>query len=314
VLLRGRLFFQAAQPLAERAAPDPHPAARQPHRWRPGSLPAPAVEGRPGYPQLGGHLLDRQQRVARGTGCFGRGGGGPAGSGHRSRGRPVRGVATTDAPLRPACQVRPPPGRRQAAGQGRPRKPGEEERPRGLAARWGRRAARPCRRGRPAGPGAGWSRAVTPCAPAPWPGAEAAGLDAGRRGTLACRPGSQASSLHSARPVKSAPRGPGPGLTPGPEPRVDAGRYPARQEGAATHEGRPPGGYHEGGTVVRTATVRATVVHAPAPGRPPGTGTPGGAQRVTLAGGSVIGRSLAPPGFPLHYRNRVFGAFFRRRT
>ena len=34
-----------------------------------------------------------------------------AGSGARSRGRPVRGSATTDAPLRPPRQVRPPPGR-----------------------------------------------------------------------------------------------------------------------------------------------------------------------------------------------------------
>ena len=84
---------------------------------RPGSLPAPAVERRPGHPQLGDHLIDRQQRVIRGTGRSVRGGGGPAGSGARSRGRPVRGSATTDAPLRPPRQVRPPPGppRRTAA-------------------------------------------------------------------------------------------------------------------------------------------------------------------------------------------------------
>ncbi|MGH3218641.1 MAG: hypothetical protein ACRDPY_08015, partial [Streptosporangiaceae bacterium] len=90
---------------------------------------------------------------------------------------------------------------------------------------------------------------MTSCAPAPLPGVEAAGPDAGRRGGLACRPGPQASSLHSARRVKSALRGPGAGLTSRPEPRVDAGRYPGRQEGAAPHEGRPPGGYREGGTV-----------------------------------------------------------------
>ena len=206
--------------------------------------------------------------------------------------------AATDAPLRPPRQVRPQPGsRRQAAARGGlPWPRGKEERPRGRPAGrgGGRRAARPCRRGRPAGPGAGWFRAVTPCAPAPLPGVEAAGPDAGRRGGLACRPGPQASSLHSARPVKS----PSAGLTPGPEPRVDAGRHPPGQEGAAPHEGRPPGGYREGGTVARTATVRATVAPAPAPGRRPGTGTPGRAQRVMLTGGSVIGRSLASPGFP----------------
>ena len=59
------LLFQAAQPRGQRAAPDPHPAARQPHCRRPGSLPAPAVESRPGHPQFGGHLIDRQQRVTR---------------------------------------------------------------------------------------------------------------------------------------------------------------------------------------------------------------------------------------------------------
>ena len=57
-----------AQPQGERAAPDPHPASRQPHHCRPGSLPAPAVERGPRHPQLGGHLLDRQQRVIRGPG------------------------------------------------------------------------------------------------------------------------------------------------------------------------------------------------------------------------------------------------------
>jgi hypothetical protein len=247
----------------------------------------------------------------------GRGGGGPAGSGLGSRGRPVRGSGSTDAPLGPPRQVRPPPGRRRqaAARGGRPCPLGKEVRPRGRARRrgWGWRAARPCRRGRPAGAGAGWSRAVTSCAPSPLPGVEAAGPGAGRRGGLACRPGPQASTLDSARRVKSArPPGARPGLTPCPEPRVDAGRYPPGQEGPTPHGGRPPRGCREGGTGARTATVRAPVVPAPA-GRP-GTGSPGCARRVTLAGGSVIGRSLAPLGFPSHYRNRVFGAFFRRRS
>jgi hypothetical protein len=282
--------FQLAQPRRQGAAPDPHPAARQPHRCRAGPESAPAVERCPGYPQLGGHLLDREQRAARGSGVCGRGGGGPAGSGWRSRGRPVRGSATTDAPLRPPRQVRPRPGsRRQSPARGgRPGERGRGEWPCGRAARRGGcgRAARSCRRGRPAGPGAG-SRAVTSCASSPLPGAVATGPVAGRRGALACRPGLQASSLHSARPVKSARRG------------------------AGLHEGRPPGGYREGGTGARTATVRAPVAHAPAPGRRPGTGSHGCARRVILAGGSVIGRSLMPSGFPSHYRNRVFGAFFR---
>jgi hypothetical protein len=82
------------------------------------SLPTPGVERGPGYPQLGGHLLDRQQRVIRGSGCRRPGWRGPAGSGWRSRGRPVRGSATTDAPLRPPRQVRLPPGRRLAAARG----------------------------------------------------------------------------------------------------------------------------------------------------------------------------------------------------
>jgi hypothetical protein len=272
-------------------------------------VPSPAVERGPGYPQLGGHLLDGQQRVARGSGVVGRGGGGPAGSGWRSRGRLVRGSATTDALLSPPRQVRPPPGRRRPASArgGRSGKTGKGERPRGRV-QWGRgwRAARPCRRGRPAGAGAGWSRAVTSCAPSPLPGAVAASPDAGRRGTLACRPGPQASSLHSARRVKSSAPSPGAGLTPSHEPRVDADRYPGRQERPAPHAG----GYREGGPGARTATVRAPVVSAPAPGRRPGTGSPGCGRRVMLTKGSVIGRSLAPSGFPSTTEIGFSGPFF----
>jgi hypothetical protein len=141
---------------------------------------------------------------------------------------------------------------------------------------------------------------------------EAAGPDAGRRGALACRPGPQASSLHSARPVKSAPPGAVAGLTPGPEPRAGASRSPPRQEGAALGQGRPPGGYRTRGTVARTATVRATVVHAPAAGRRPGAGSPGCARRVMLTEGSVIGRSLAPPGFPSTTEIGFSGPFLAR--
>jgi hypothetical protein len=309
VLLRGRLFLQAAQPLAECAAPDPHPASRQPHQRRAGSLPAPAVERGPGYPQLGGHLLDRQQRVARGSGLVGWGGGGPAGSGLGSRGRLVRGSATTDAPLRPACQVRRRPGRRRQAASpgGRPWR-GQEERPRGLAARRGWRAARPCRWGRPAGAGAGWSRAVTSCAPSPLPGAVAAGPDADRRGGLACRPGPQASSLHSGRRVKSP--GTGAGLTRGPEPRVDTGRRPHGQEGATLGEDRLRGGCR-GGTMARTAKVRATVIDAPAAGYP-GEGAPGSAHRVLLTDRSgmagLVPRAAAFLALTLYKSG--FGGFF----
>ena len=293
---RSHWFFQAAQPLAERAAPDPHPAARQPHDRRSCLLAAPAVERGPRHPQLGGHLLDRQQRVIRGTGVFVRGGGGPAGSGWRSRGRPVRGSATTDAPLRPPRQVRPPPGRRrQAAARGC--LPGErrrEEGPHGRPVRRGGcgRAARPCRRGRPAGAGAG-SRAVTDGTPSPSPGVEAAGPAAGRRGRLACRLGPQASSLHSGRHVKPARPGAGTGLAPGPAPgRAGTGLCPPGPEGAALGEGRPPGGYREGGTVARTAKVRATVVPAPATGGQPRTGVPACGQRVTLIDRSVMAWSV----------------------
>jgi len=117
---------------------------------------------------------------------------------------------------------------------------------------------------------------------------EAAGPDADRRGALACRPGPQASSLHSGRRVKSTWPGAGAALTPAPEPRVDTGRHPpGPQEGTAPPAGRPRGGCREGGTVARTAKVRATVAPAPAAGQP-GEGTPGCGQPVILLEGSVM--------------------------
>ena len=51
----------------ERAAPDPHAAAGQPHLRGPGPAPPPAVERGPGHPQLRDDLLDGQQRI----GCRG---------------------------------------------------------------------------------------------------------------------------------------------------------------------------------------------------------------------------------------------------
>jgi hypothetical protein len=87
----------------------------------------------------------------------------------------------------------------------------------------------------------------------------------------ACRPGPQASSLDSGRPVKSAWPGAGTELAPGPRLRpVLAG---ARRAGTAK---------------------RATT--APAAG-PPGAGTPGGGQRVCMLDeGSAMGNwSRVPP-------------------
>jgi len=122
----------------------------------------------------------------------------------------------------------------------------------------------------------------------------AAAPGAGRRGGLACRPGPQASTLHSGPPVKSARPGAGPGVAPGPQPRAETGRCPPGQAGATLEEGRPPGGYREGGTVARIAKVPATVVPVPASGGQPGTGVPARGQRVMVAEGSVMGW-LVPP-------------------
>ena len=117
---------------------------------------------------------------------------------------------------------------------------------------------------------------------------------AGRRGGLACRPGPQASTLHSGRHVKSARPGAGAALAPGPEPRAGTGRCPPGQQGAAIGEGRPLGGYREGGTVARIAKVRATVVPAPATGGQPGSGVPACGHRVMVTEGSVMAW-LVPP-------------------
>jgi hypothetical protein len=119
-----RTVLQSAQPRGQRAAPDPDAAAGQPHDCRACSSSAPAVESGPGYPQLGDHLVDRQQRVIRGAGAFGRGGGGPAGSGVRSRGGPsvgpgrrtLRSGRPVKSGPRPAGHGSRPPG---AADQGR---------------------------------------------------------------------------------------------------------------------------------------------------------------------------------------------------
>jgi hypothetical protein len=238
-------------------------------------MPAPAVESRPGHPQLGDHLLDRQQRVIRGSGCSVRGGGGPAGSGWRSRGRPVRGSATTDAPLRPRRQVRPPPGRPRRTAAWGCGETGKEERPRSR-----RRAAGSCRRGSPAGPGAG-SRTVAGGALPP---------AAGRRGGLASRPGPQASPRTSPRQVKSPPPSPGTGLAPGPDATGRYGPVPAPHEQGT---GRARAGHREGGTAARARAAPATVVLALCAGRQPDEGVPVCRQRAALPEGPVMA-GLAP--------------------
>jgi hypothetical protein len=205
-------------------------------------VPAPAVERGPRHPQLSGHLLDRQQRVIRSSGRLVRGGGGPARSGLGSRGRPVRGSATTHAPLRPRRQVRPPAGgRRQAPARGcRAGHQGKEEEPRRRAVRRGggwRGPALP--EGKASGAGTWWSRAVIDGTPWPLLGAEAPGPVASRRGGLACRLGPQASSLHSGRPVKPT-RPWGRAWHPAHGHASRRAGYPPRQEGLPVERaGRP---------------------------------------------------------------------------
>ena len=190
-------------------------------------------------------------------------------------------------------------GRSGASGRGTRK---EEERPRGWLARRRRRwqAARSCRRGRPAGAGAG-SRAATGGASPPLPGVVAAGPVAGRRGGLACRPGPQASTLHSARPVKSQRPGAGAGLPPDPQPRVETSRDPPRQEGAPPGPARPPGGPHGGRAPRRCSPPsymrpppRSTLRARPAAGSP----------LCWLRDRSLSGCSRLTP-ISAHLRNRV---------
>jgi hypothetical protein len=163
----------------------------------------------------------------------------------------------------------------------------------------GRRLAggRPCRRGRLAGPGAG-SRAVAGGAALP-PLRPAAGFLAGRQGGLASRPGPQASTRDSARPVKSTRHRGG-----GPDARTEVtGRYgavPARPEETAPGAGRRAG-QCEGDMAARAARAPVIVVLTP----------PASRQCAALLEGLVMGR-LAPPftGLSAHVRNPVFGGFF----
>jgi len=120
-----------------------------------------------------------------------------------------------------------------------------------------------------------------------------AGGGGGRPG---CRPAGRAGlppGTAGIQPPLRPPRQVGParrgaGLTPGPEPRAGTGRHPPRQEGTAPATGRPRGGCREGGTVARTAKVRAAVAPAPPIGGQPGEGTPGCGQRVIPLEGSVM--------------------------
>ena len=310
-----RVFFQAAQPRRERAAPDPDAAARQPHRWRAGPVPAPAVEGGPGYPQLGGHLLDRQQRVARGSGCRRPGWRGPAGSGWRSRGRPVRGSATTDAPLRPPRQVRPPAGI-AAAGRG-PGRPARATGKRGKAPRAALRGGAACAAGGPALPEGKAGRGGRGVVPGGDP-VRAVAVAGGGGGRPGCRPAGRAGlppGTAGIQPPLRPPRQVRPARCRG---GLDTRPRATRRCGPApgpARRGRPSGRAARRAGTAKGARWRAPRGCAPPSyTRPPGgpaTGTPGRALRVMLTGGSVIGRSLAPRWFSVHYRNRVFGAFFR---
>ena len=302
-----RVLLQAAQPRGQRAAPDPQAAAGQPHDRRAGP-PAPAVERRPRHPQLGGHLLDRQQRVIRGTGLTVRGGGGPPGAVGVPGGGPS--VGPRRRTLRSARRVK----------SGPPSAPG----PPGaaLARGWppaGKRSqARPesqvTRAGRPA-TAYGQCPPGGPALPEGKAGRAGRGVPGGdrRRGPAATAGGG--------RPCWRAGRAGLPPGTAGINPRL----CPPRQVGPA----RCGAGLE--------SPPEATRRHGPVPALPGGGGpdglaagrAPRGAPlpagspvRACLAARSALwwwkdlswaGCSRVPSHSPLTYINRVFGAFFGAR-
>jgi hypothetical protein len=147
---------------------------------------------------------------------------------------------------------------------------------------------------------------VTDGAAPPLPWVRAAGPVADRREGLACRPGPQASTLHSARHVKLA--------RPGPQPRAGRRRCPPRSgDRTAPRQGWPPGGCREEGTVARSVKVCVTAAPAPATGQP-GEGVPGCGQHVLLLEGSVM-VWFVPRAAALFtcYRNPVLRALFHSR-
>ena len=295
------LFFQAAQPRGQRAAPDPHPAARQPHHRRPGSLPAPAVESRPGHPQLGDHLIDRQQRVIRGSGCSVRGGGGPAGSGCafpgaarpwvRDDGRSAPPAPSSPAPARPATADGGP-GLRGNGKGGRAAWAGAHSLAGGLVLPEGK--AGRARRGIPDG-----GRRHTPAGR--WP--------AGRAGLP---PGTAGINPHLSPPGQVRPAPGEDGLDTRPRATGRYGPVPApHEQGDGSGTGRPWAGHREGGTVARARAARATVALALRAGRQPDEGVPACRQHAALSEGSVMGRvGPACRRFVRYYRNPVFRAFF----
>jgi hypothetical protein len=202
--------------------------------------------------------------------------GGPAGSGHRSRGRPVRGCATTDAPLRPPRQVRP----RLAddCGQRRGAAGNEDRRETARAARASRRvrAGGPVLpEGKAGGSGLGVARAVTDGAAPPLPAAQAA-----------CPPAAR-DRRHPAStpPVASS-----------------AGTRPARRGGLC---GRPVGRW-----VPRRARHRGASARVRRAARWP-VWAPTCGERVTPLEG--ICHVLAGPScrcFSAHYRNQFLSALF----
>ena len=273
------LFFQAAQPRRQRAAPDPHPAARQPHHRRPGSLPAPAVESRPGHPQLGDHLIDRQQRVARGSGCFVRGWRragrerlafpGAARPWVRDDGRSAPPAPSSPAPAGPAT-ADDGLGQRGNGKGGKAASAGAHGLAGGLVLPEGK--AGRTRRGIPDG-----GRRHTPAGR--WP-AERAGLP----------PGTAGINPHLSPPGQVRPAPVSDGLDTRPRATGRYGQYRSRTNKGT---GQPWAGHREGGTVARARAARATVALALRAGGQTVEGVLACRQRAALSEGSVMD-GLAP--------------------
>ena len=121
----------AATRTARCAGPAPSPPGSRTTAG--GLLPAPAVERGPRHPQLGGHLLDRQQRVIGGTGSCSRGWRGRPGAVRVPGGGPSVGPPDArSAPPRPSSSAPPYRSPAQDCRPGRHRKGERARRERGL--------------------------------------------------------------------------------------------------------------------------------------------------------------------------------------